>query len=551
MKRIVKISLMLLSLLVISCGHRHERHAERAPEPEGEKYVVTAAQLNVRASASRHASKVGCFSGGDTVYVLQKEGKWYVAVNRDQTIGGFISKKYLSKVEDTAPIDKKTEDNVATSAKAISSHDAAIGTPGGNIAFEDPLNLLSPEIRNHLVAAAAGQPLYYIIVAQDSVAEDKLIDFASSHYAAYKKSPAYKEHKDSMAVVCLVGKYGLVQADGGASALKYMRTLRNEDYWNAQQLGLEGDATGAMSSVMTLLGESQRAYDDLIWYKRWNCFSGNMLDEVCDGFIVDNILPHDSFWHKYLFGWLMKIPLRIALHLHSYTGNVMYDLILLGLMILVVKMVSEWVAFISIRRRGQMGNEVVIVGLLRRLIVMVAWLVLVAEAIYMTADATRVVLLQASGFPESDVMGLINQYSLPSLEKGWLMIVIYFVVAIIVAGFDAEWVFKASLPSYTQQQLYIQDRENIKTKLLTTSSSVTVDNLDKEAHPYSTLAASKGDAIGQVIGLGIPLMLVINGTLLIYLIIFQSIRLGSAIVQIVGMYVGYRMNRNNIVKNRL
>lgn len=543
MKRIVKITMMMLLVVVASCSVKHNSGSQLPPEPEGEKYVVTTSQLNVRATASKKGAKVGVFFKGDTIYVLDKHRKWYAVTDRAQSIAGFVSKKFVKKVEEpvTAP------DEVAGDKQVSDIGEAVAGVlPGSNIAFEDADNLITPEMREQLVAAAAGQPLYYIIVAEDKVPVNKITDFASDYYSRYKKSTAYKAHKDSMAVVCLLGEHRLIQVDGGASALKYMRTLRSADYWNMQQLGLNGNLAAGMTGVMTLLADCQRAYDSLGWWKRWNCFSSNMLDEACDSFIADNILPRDGFWHKYVFGWLMAIPFRLARHIHAITDSVVWDITLLGLLIVLINIGVELYAWSVLRRGKGLTNGLAAVGLIKKLLVFVSWLTLSSLAIYMTIDATKVVLMEAVGYPEPDIMGLANQLSRPALEKNWIMVTAYLAIATFVAAFNPEWAFKAGLPAGAQRSIYASERDAIRNNIIVSNNEVNIEKrmreLDEAQKPYGILATSGGSGAGNVIGLGIPMMFVINGTLLLYLLLFQIIRMATGVFRYTAMVAGYRMN---------
>lgn len=111
----------------------------------------------------------------------------------------------------------------------------------------------------------------------------------------------------------------------------------------------------------------------------------------------------------------------------------------------------------------------------------------------------------------------------------------------IAGGFDVDYFMCSTLSSERQRRIFVNTKEQLSSKLLSTQSDKSIDDLEKDPVPYSTLFAEAfGDSLGKSLGIALPLSFVFSGSLLLFAIMYLWAQALSKAVQSVVVYAQFR-----------
>ncbi|MDE7396888.1 MAG: SH3 domain-containing protein, partial [Muribaculum sp.] len=264
-------------------------------------------QLNVREKPSAQSQILGYYLPGDTVHVVGIEGNWATAVSRYGEIGYVITDhlKPLYSMPSTAeaPVN--------------------ITAPKHLFAVIDSVGALTEAEKIELSALTAilGRPV--IVFATDTVPVDQIIAQPKNVHKALRDSE-YKSILDSTAIFCWTTSSKLLQYTDETKATEYMMLTYPEKYFDTQLLANTDGVVSGTTEMSKLIANCQKEFQGFNWFVRNNISKQNFVDTVCDGFIADNILPNDTFWHNWIFRWLFKFPFIFASFILSLFGSTLW-----------------------------------------------------------------------------------------------------------------------------------------------------------------------------------------------------------------------------------
>lgn len=328
---------------------------------------------------------------------------------------------------------------------------------------------------------------------------------------------------------------GLLQAECNGSSLKYVKMKEPHKYFKCQTKAVANPVDGIIS-MAELISNGGKEYSDHNWFIRRQIDTGDILENICDGMIVENILPRNSFWHNWVFGWIFAWPLGVANFLLSIFGS--YIITLFIFMFLIVA--NQYYISLQIYK-GQKGSRG-IAGLLVFFNIFL-WLAMLSIIIYMFPDMTNVFVMKESGFSPNICKIALYQYANMSLPSNWVLIAAFIVGNVISVGVKEGFFVNATLPSHYQINLYRKNEKNIEDWMSAWDVDYNKEELKNDNKPYLTLCM---DYFGSKVGGTAPLIIlsfIFSGALLLYGSIFVWTIALKKIVFVLNGILSCRKNR--------
>lgn len=549
MKQTLHLLFLLIALILQSCAF------DRVEEPKYDIYrVEVGTYLNIRATPSKKGTVLGTINNGALVDVIEISDGWAKVSYRGEVIG-YVSSDYLvlvrqaKKTESTEPIadGEGDEFGMDDDTPPITEADAArmkegqprkaeeaqqtVANSGGNVFFIGDSTLLASYEKDEIEAKLRSASEYtYIVNTVQAVPTGQLFDYAPgllkglskeldssmSWWQKFKSWFGGDSPSDHIVLLSWVKGSGLLQAECNGNSLKYLKMTKPEEYFRLQE-SVRQNATSSISDLGLAIDAAGKEYDSRSIFIKGQINTGNVVDIICGDVIIENILPRDSFWHKWVFGWIFAIPLSAANWIFVMTGSYLRSLFLLMLVILVV---HYFVSAGTFRQnKGGMQGCVTILGILLNLFL---WLSMLSLIIYMIPDMCNIAVMEQSGFSHSVISVAIKEGQTTAVTKNWFLIAAYWIGTIIYLGFNATFALNATLPAYTQQRLFEANKDKFFTQLQLAGNDTDNNKLQMSATPYSDLvyAGFAKDSIGEHMAPTIFLSFVLSGTLILYLCLF-------------------------------
>ncbi len=484
-------------------------------------------QLNVREEPSAQSQILGYYLPGDTVHVVGIEGKWAAALSRYGEIG-YVITDHLKPLQTTTPL--PTQDNIHTTAKHL-------------FAVIDSTGVLTENEKSDLTALTVILDRPVIVYATDTLPVNQIIDQPETVRKALKNSE-YKSVLDSASIFYWIASSRLLQYTDETKATEYMILAYPEKYFDNQLLAkTDGVATGALG-MARLISDCQKEYQSFYWIKRNNISKENFVETVCDSFIAENILPNDTFWHKWILGWLFKYPFIFASFILSLFGSTRWAMIFIGIMIIAEQIIAELYVAYRIRNGKDIPLNIIFI---KFPISAFLWLTLISYAVYMFPDMTTVTVLEKTGASADLISVISSQFSLAPIRTGIISSIIFVALMLIVGTLDVKTIIYSSLSSEQQRFLFSKEHKEIKREATINRffdavdgnipSELDPDKLTTSDNPFTEIFVNNiGEHIGKMLIPAIVLAYILNGTLLVFGIIFMSIKF---IKKLVMIYFGF------------
>lgn len=520
MKSIFRVLLVFLALSAVSCSSRHSA-------PEHDVYEVKVNTfLNIRAQPSTSGEIVGRVENGDRVQIAEIVNGWGALWHGDGIVG-YVSADYLEFREKGAvEASVNVSDGVPLSDDENEYVSAPVTSPvvAANVSFHDEEGLISPYERE-LISRELGKSTEFdfVIVTTPTVARGEIFDYAPemldrlcdeadrgmSWWQSFKSWFANDAPSDRIVLISYIREYGLLQAESGNVALKYIKSSEPETYFALQERARTVRPGVSIADMGRLVVRAGTEYADRSWFVRVQMRSGSIFDYLCDEIIVQNILPRDSFWHTWVFGWIFAVPFAIANFFFVVCGSYMATMILFMLLYVGLRVWTMRVTFT--RPMGAVEKYTYkFVGLL-------LWLSITSLIVYMIPTMDNIVVMEQYGYAPQTISCAIRQYGEDALGKGWLTVVMFVAGAVLVGGFNKDYFVAATMPSMRQRKLFDTQKIAISGMLIATQSSLDFADLESDPKPYMTLFLDKfADTAGKVLGTAIPLSFVFSGSWLVY-----------------------------------
>lgn len=445
--------LSLLSGLFYSCSYTPRVQEHDIYE------VKVKSSLNVREAPKSNARVIYRLQNGQKVEVMGIENNWAkIKMNHEY---GYVSADYLVPYKLLPKVEEPEDIAMSDSTKT-----------GGNTITKDGI--------------------VFNFVTRKSVAKEKVFQIARECHDSviHSQRPAKNIFENigefitgapENYTLVYVENCRLLTVAGSGKALTILKNRLGEDFYGPQVIALNNPAEG-MYSMMNNIIAAQQYYNSQSWPVKWQIKFSSYFTAISE-FIVENILPNDTFWYKGIASWLFFVPLRIAIFFTNLCHSIIGGFILVGLCYLL------WVWFVSrdsIRKRLSKKPDRILFSVAGLLLLAIFFMTMVSFLIYLMPDYANVADMKLNGFSERDLAMLTKSYNEYDLSRSWGTIAVAitgWVLSIVIKGDLSIFNF---LPGEEQQNILHQfpaEAWIAKYKL----TPEIFQNISSENRPLSTL----------------------------------------------------------------
>ena len=514
--------------------------------------VKVKSSLNVRERPDTKSPIIYRYSNGSHIDVIEIEGEW-AKVSLTNSIG-YVSAKYIEpyKLLERPARTENVQENVAGTdydRDIADNNDISTGkpfkraqaSPDGNADLsmandyigDETKAVRSPDSLSYLIKLPEGLNIDLIII--DSVAPNKIFGIANElNDSIVDKHPEYQQNwfkrwtaywwnDEEHYTLVYIRAFRLLTVGGSGNALKILRELKIDEYYGAQKIARENEMEG-IENMISRLAEARMYYKDLSWVMRNELSISSPFDYLADSFILQNLLPNDTFWYKYIFRWLFFVPMRIGMFLTNLLGS----FTLAFLLVIACNVLVVWRWSVYKYKKVPTFQIVAITMTIRALLL----LTLIAMMLYLIPNMANVANMEASGFSHEDIDGVLRQYSHTAMHRSWWLITLFIAGGIAYMLTDDPLVMSCSLFSNKAQQtlLAMVPIQNYLTRKGIIYSS-DISELQKEDKPFLKIISGKiGEKLGKSLVLTIIFAFVLNSTFLFYVMIIIWMKLLNRLI---------------------
>lgn len=511
--------------------------------------------LNVRERPSADSQILGYFLPGDTARVVEVDGEWATVVDSQGNIG-YSTIKHLRPIDTQQETTVKHTDKqyVTAAAPAVDDNPVIAATKTPSIPQAKPLSVIVidslgviPETeRKNLEILSTILDRTVIVYAIADIPVDQIRNF-SDNTRKMLTAGQYKSIADTLSIFTWIAQPGLLECADNSNGADYMTIAWPERYFAAQQTAqTEGIARGA--AVMAgLLDESEKTFADMNWFMRCNFSKDAFFDAICDGWIASNILSNDTFWHNWFFGWIFKYPLEISTSAYRIFGSLAMAMIFIALLIVSMHLALELYTY-SHRRNLEKANY----GLLAiaiKIFNFVAWLVMISFVVYMFPNMSTLAILEQTGTEVTTINMLDKMFCQKPTGTGWISSLLFILLMVVVGGINRNHIICATMSSEKQRIVYRKQKDDIEKEIMIENAFAEEgqqlvsdkEKLERSDTPYTDLAIDyMTRSIIKTLSTSIVLAMVLNGSLMMFAIIFLLTKLANHIIFISSGIMAFR-----------
>lgn len=523
-KSIKHLCLLFAALLICACGN---------DQPTDYDYDIYEVDVNtflwVRAEPSKKARRLGRVERGEQVRVYDIENGWGRLSIDGYT--GYVSADYLKllhklKAEPVEPMIAEA----TTAADTVTPTDEVTGKVSSSMLVDDYAGVLSEADIMRISRVTAESGMKWHILTTPEIPRGEVFDYTSDRLDEFISElnsgkgwwgNMTDNASDSAVVVCYDAANRLLTIESRNTARKYMSLSIPHDLYAAQSAVRNGRSPGeAIENLAQMFLERKAHYADRWFGVRWATAAGSFFDFICDEVLVENILPRDSFWHKWVFGWIFAIPFSIANTLMNLSGTLCGSLLLFILLYGIIAFILNSFSI----KMGQYQKTRYMVGVLcSRLAQFALWLTLVSFVVYMQPKLENIVVMENYGYSLETVDNLSSLYADGSVLSGWFIWILFLIGVLIKFCVHSDYALFALFPSNFQRKAYHNQRSSIKTFIDTDDDiELDINELDKDDMPFLTLTATVFTVrFIKVFIPAVPLLFVLNDSLIMYATMFM------------------------------
>lgn len=341
------------------------------------------------------------------------------------------------------------------------------------------------------------------------------------------------------------GQGGLLQAECNGNSLKYLKIKQPEVYFDCQLAAMRSPAAG-IAAMGEAIAEAGDEYKSRNWLIRTQVNTGNILENICDDVVVENILPRNSFWHKWIFSWVFALPSALADWIMGFTGSFTVTLLIIMLVILGFHIFSSK-AQIKLDIESQKtdaGDDIIkniVIYFSFGLVKFFLWLTMLSMIVYMTPDLSKIYVMNMSGFSEGICKAALTRFVNFELPGYWWIIVIFILGAIIAEcvaeGFVIDATGPAKLLKFTIERMDKGQIEKLSKKY---DVEIDKEKLLQDEQPFSSLATEYFSKKIETVWPLLVLAFVFSGAILLYCSIFFWTKATRKIITIINGILEYR-----------
>lgn len=550
---IMKINIIVITFVLLSfltgCG-------ERTVETQKfEEYKVNVkSSLRVRMAPDKNAEKLGDLFNGEKVAVVDISDGW-AKINFNGTTG-YVSDKYLSKVEATSTADldpssqiesinqaenSRSENSRSDNTEYVFASTSQSVSGSSSVTVFDRAKILSPAQIDSLVSTRLKGDEKILVVTVDSVGALSAASYADDMLSMYQDD-VMGENSDKLYVVSYIHNLKLLQLRSSHSAGDFIGQSDPTAMFNYQLMARDSvKFFPVINDYIAYLDDKCVEYESLPWYRTFKYEVGGLEDYICDGLVLNFILPSDSVVYRYFFRWLMCVPKFIAFTAFSLTGSITGTALLFMLLVCGLWLSFQYSRTRRLRSQAWQFRRDNILKLLSFLF-MSSIIVLI---VLVSPDMNTVTVLEHSGYSPSMISSLIELYSAPIGASTWVQCVILALGIFIVTGLDVDKVVFATLDSRMQKKVFAKQENEIAEEIYDVNK-IGMKSAFKEAqrssHPYINLTAGlAGVAISNAVW-AIPAILVFNSSIITVITIYVwAAALNCIVSTLYLIYLYYKM----------
>ena len=560
---------LLLFIVLFATGCRSEKK-DSAPEYEYDIYEVRVrSSLAVRSQPNRYSTKIADLYNHTQIRVTGIENGWAQIIVVPPDSFGYVSGKYIEFMAQGPRISRESAEKKSEQAdekkseqedeKKLTEADAgkaadtdteseasSVASGSGNVLVEDSAGIFSDDEIRKIKSVGVPDGWTFAFVTTDSVPYMKLLDYNEDTYDRVKETLPKKE-RDNLVVVSYVAGCRLVNYSATSSVSGYVSNFYRDDFSKIQYQTGTDSVTAQNGILMTgdLLKKAVEETKTMSWYKRWRLTSSCFIDEILDTGIVNNMLPRDSFMHKYVFSWMMKLPFATARWLIDKTMSIWMSMALTALIMILVHFIFLKLSFSLLNK----PLSLITINFGRIAIYLYCLAMLVAFLLYILPSMANVDVMALSGkYSGKDIANLLYFYGRPAPNIGWGWYLLFFCLAVGNSSLDVNLLPK----SFLRRDVQLQDinarisgksvMAGIKGIMLFGSESR--DKILNSENPYGEIYSGKaGEAMGKMVVAAGGACFVFNGTLVIYGIMTFGVLVLCSLVTIIMRISFYHKQR--------
>lgn len=540
----------LLYIALAGCGTSDDK----TPVYDYDVYEVQVrSNLLAREAPSKRSPRVGRFPNGTRLPIYEIENGW----GRTEYQGRpcYVSADYIVlvqklKVDSMSMLDTPDEtknvadastnipnventpakENDAVAQSVLEEENTTLAPPPTTrLVIIDSLHVLTPDEKTSIAQAIVGTDMTWYVMTVPSIPRGQIFDYTEDHLEVlaapdHNKKGFWKRlftnATEKSVLICYDAADKMLTIESGNYACKYMSLSRPNDLFVRQAGVRYGYSPGtAIHKLVTLFVESYKKFQDSNFLVVSGVCTGSFFDYICGETIVENILPRDSFWHKWVLGLIFAYPFALSNVLFNATGSLCFVLILF------VLLYGIWTYGYYILTIKKIQTQKKIYNMLTKasyIIQIFMYLTLISFAVYMFPKMENIVVMENYGYSQMTVSNIYNLYTYGTIVSGWFLYGLFLIVALVKFCVKADYAVIMLYPSDAQRRIYKKNRSNVEMWLMTCEIDIDVETLDKDDYPFVTLTmvVFLNGFIKHLLP-AISAIMIFNNCLLVYATVFM------------------------------
>jgi protective antigen spaA homolog len=474
--------------------------------------------LNVRMEPASNSRKIGALYNNDKVNVININNGWAKIKFGSQY--AYVSSKYLTLIENKSSNDSINKE--ITSNKTI---------------FFDNANLLSNEEYAFINQAYANINAYIIVWTTESIDKGDIIHYNEQIIDKLEEEPYDSKIKaskpsnideDDIYFITYIKNLGLLQVKSESGAMNIINISMPEKYIQTQIKAKQNGLKDGLIALSSLINEATIKYNENNWFIRTFINGSSLGEMITESLFKEQIVPSNSFFHKYIFSWATKIPRDFVNYLIAIFGSLSYVMIFLCILYTTTIIIKS-----NILGEGyKQGETKKLLYLLLSIVVLsflfVSLIILIFYTMCNLADITA---MNMYGWNNEMSTTLLEHNLNDKISRSWWLSLLFFIGMFMYKLPDAWVTVAAFLPPKVQQQLAKNNPSHFNENM----------DLTSKESPYSELFGDKtGEAIGSSIFIIIILTLLLNGTSMMYATVFTCSLMLGKVYSTIKLYLRWK-----------
>lgn len=521
--RTIMVILVLTSISCISC----HKEAEKEETDYSLYQVNIKSSLNVRSEPIPNGKKIGSLSNNDKVNVVDINNGWAKIKYGSQY--AYVSAQYLTLIKNELSNDSIQDKSVTKNHLQNLSRNKAL--------IFDNANLLSSEDYILINQAYADINAFLIIWTVESIDKGDIIDYNNQIIDKLEEEPYETKIKtnkpsgiedDNIYFVTYIKDLGLMQVQNESGIMNIINISMPEKYLHVQLSARQNGLKVGLIDLSLLINEATLTYKNNNWFVRTFINGASLGEMITESLFKEQILPSNSFFHKYIVSWVTKIPRDFLNYLIAVFGSLSYAMVFLCLLYTTTIIIKA-----NVLGAGYKDGDTkqLIYLLLSLLLLSFLFVCLVILIFYTMCNMADITAMKMYGWNNEMITTLIEHNLNDKISRSWWLSLLFF-IGMFIYKLPNAWISVAAfLPSKVQQQLAKNNPSHFDENLDLTSKDT----------PYSDLLGDKaGEAIGSSIFIIIILVLLLNGTSMMYATVFTFSLMIGKVYSIIKLYLNWK-----------